>query len=213
MTSGEWVVAMTQAGDVDLQARLGCLSAKRRSVPGHGAAMGISMEDMPGGEGVVVTEVANESPAASAGLLPDDLLLAMDGEPVLNRRMIQRAVAAFQPGRVVRLLVRRGPQERHCSLRLASKSKVVSNSDSEDYANGGVSLRTDGFAEVLQRRVPLDPADMGGPLLNLDGQPVGLNTPRGSRDHLRTAHGGFLEQDAAVDGGGPEIKVVAPQRD
>ena len=182
MTSGEWVVAMTQAtGAEDLQVRLGCLSAKRRTIPGHGAAMGISMEDMPGGEGVIITEVASESPAESAGLLPDDLLLAMDGEPVLNRRTIQRAVAAFQPGRVVRLLVRRGPQERHCSLRLASKSKVVSNWDGEDYANGGVSLRTDGFAEVLQHQVPLDPADMGGPLLNLDGQPVGLNIARVDR--------------------------------
>lgn len=181
MGPGEWVVAMTQADDADLQLRLGCLSAKSRGIPSHGAAMGISMEDTPGGEGVLITEVASESPAESAGLLPDDLLLAMDGEPVVSRRMIQRAVAAFQPGRVVQLLVRRGPQERHCSLRLASRSKVVSNWDGEDYANGGVSLRTDGFAQVVQHQVPLDPADMGGPLLNLDGQPVGLNIARVDR--------------------------------
>lgn len=182
MTSGEWVVAFTQATGVeDLQMRLGCLSAKRRRIPSHGAAMGISMEDVPGGEGVRITEVASESPAEGAGLLPDDLLLAMDGEPVPNIRMIQRAIAAFQPGRVVQLLVRRGPQDRHCSLRLASRSKVVSNWDGEDYANGGVSLRTDGFSEVLQHQLPLDPADMGGPLLNLDGQPIGLNIARVDR--------------------------------
>ena len=182
MTSGEWVVALTQAADrADLEVRLGSLSAKRRSIPSHGAAMGISMEDDPSGQGVRITEVASASPAESAGLLPDDLLLALDGQPVPDRRMIQRAVASFQPGRVVQLLVRRGPQERHCLLRLASRSKVVSNWDGEDFANGGVSLRTDGFSLVLQHQIPLDPADMGGPLLNLDGQPVGLNIARVDR--------------------------------
>ena len=181
MTSGEWVVAMTQVDQPSLQVRLGCLSANRRGIPSHGAAMGIGMEDNLEGEGVRITEVGSESPAESAGLKPDDLLLAMDGQPMLNMRMIQRAVKAFQPGHVVQLLVRRGMQERHCSLRLASRSKVVSNWDGEDYANGGVSLRTDGFPMVLQHQVPLDPADMGGPLLNLDGQPVGLNIARVDR--------------------------------
>ena len=105
----------------------------------------------------------------------------MDGEPVLNMRMIQKSVAQFKPGRVVRLGVKRGADERQCLLRLASKSKVVSNWDGEDFANGGVSLRTDGFADVLQHQVPLNPSDMGGPLLNLDGQPVGLNIARVDR--------------------------------
>ena len=181
MQQGEWVVALTQSKEVPLQMRLGCLSAKRRAIPGHGAAMGISMEDTHAGDGVRITEVASESPAESAGLQPNDLLLAMDGEPVINMRMIQKSVAKYKPGRVVQLIVKRGANERQCSLRLASKSKVVSNWDGEDFANGGVSLRTDGFADVLQHQVPLNPADMGGPLLNLDGHPVGLNIARVDR--------------------------------
>jgi S1-C subfamily serine protease len=181
MQQGEWVVALTQPKVPTLQVRLGCLSARRRTIPGHGAAMGISMEDTRAGDCVRITEVASESPAENAGLQPDDLLLALDGEPVLNMRMIQKSIAQFQPGRVVQLIVKRGAEERQCSLRLASKSKVVSNWDGEDFANGGVSLRTDGFPEVLQHQIPLNPTDMGGPLLNLDGQPVGLNIARVDR--------------------------------
>ena len=52
---------------------------------------------------------------------------------------------------------------------------------SGNYANGGVSIRTDNFQEIIQHDIPLGPADMGGPLLNLLGQAVGINIARVDR--------------------------------
>jgi hypothetical protein len=76
---------------------------------------------------------------------------------------------------------RRGLKEKACQVRLASLSRVVSNFTGEDYGNGGVSLRTDGFPLVLEHATPLKPADMGGALYDLKGDAVGINISRVDR--------------------------------
>ena len=132
-------------------------------------------------KGVRIMDVGSESPADIAGLQTNDLLVAVDDQPVLGINTVEQTIARCQPGQQVKLRIRRGPNERECSVRLASRTKVVSNWEGEDYANGGVSLRTDNFPDVLQHQLPLTPHDMGGPLLNLNGVAVGINIARVDR--------------------------------
>ena len=82
---------------------------------------------------------------------------------------------------MVMVRFRRGLKEKACQVRLASLSRVVSNFTGEDYGNGGVSLRTDGFPMVLEHATPLTPADMGGALYDLQGNAVGINISRVDR--------------------------------
>ena len=180
-SQGEWMLAFTRSGDKALSLRMGNLSANRRPIQGRGAALGIEMSEEVEDRGVRIMDVGNDSPAEIAGIQTNDLLVAVDDEPVLGISSVEQTISRCQPGQQVKLRIRRGHNERECSVRLASRTKVVSNWEGEDYANGGVSLRTDNFPEVLQHQIPLGPHDMGGPMINLDGKVVGINIARVDR--------------------------------
>lgn len=174
---GQWLLAPGQEGD----ACFGVMSAKRRKIGGEGAAIGVFMDEARNLRGVRILDVGAESPAATAGLRRDDVLVAVAGEVVEARDRVREVISRFQPGEEVEVRYRRGGKESQCIVRLASRSKISSNFTGEDYANGGVSFRTDNFPEVIQHDIPLSPADMGGPLLNLLGQVVGVNIARVDR--------------------------------
>ncbi|MCE8002600.1 Do family serine endopeptidase [Billgrantia ethanolica] len=59
--------------------------------------------------GVVISGVVPEGPAAAAGLRPGDVLLEVDGRPILDARAAMSDIAAIQPGATLPLtLVRSG---------------------------------------------------------------------------------------------------------
>lgn len=165
--------------------RIGVASANRRKIPGMGAALGIRMdpdrdkEKNPGG--VRIAGVATDSPAEAAGLQKNDILLEIEGQPVMKFDNVREIVSRRLPGDELVVRFRRNGHENQVHVRLASRTKVLANWDGEDYANGGVSLRTDGFPDVIQHDLPLNPADMGGPLLDLDGNLVAINISRVDR--------------------------------
>jgi serine protease Do len=179
LTFGQWLASPTLAKDL----KIGVVSAQRRMITGFGAAIGIRMEDKVPGEagGVRIIGVAEDSPAASAGLKTNDIMLELAGETVSEYRRVNEIISKRQPGEEIIVKFKRGGKEDQLHVRLASRTKVLANWDGEDFANGGISIRTDNFTEVLQHDVPLGPADMGGPLLDLNGRAVGLNIARVDR--------------------------------
>lgn len=179
LTFGQWIVAPARDGAL----RLGVISAERRKIPGMGAAIGVRMEELPpaGRRGVRILGVAEDSPALAAGLAQGDVLLTLAGKPVNDFRQVHELISKRQPGELLEVEFERAGKPRQARLRLASRTKVLNNWEGEDFANGGISLRTDNFAEVLQHDLPLEPADMGGALYDLDGRAVGLNIARVDR--------------------------------
>jgi serine protease Do len=175
--------------------RLGVQSAKPRPIPSLGAALGIQMSDrapvdssgdsppeLPAARsGVTILSVARESPAESAGIKKGDVLLAVNDTAVTEYRAVNEMIQKRQPGDIVSLRIQREGREIQRKVRLASRSRVIANWDGDDYANGGISIRTDGFPMVIQHDLPLSPPDMGGPLFDLDGRAVGINIARADR--------------------------------
>jgi serine protease Do len=85
---------------------------------GHGyvirSYMGISVQEsmsaelaesfaVPGGRGVLISEVADDGPAARAGVKPGDVVTAFDGEPVIESYRLRWLTARTAPGKRVRL--------------------------------------------------------------------------------------------------------------
>lgn len=130
---------------------------------------------------VMLTDVAVAGPALDAGLQAGDVLLEIGGEKVSTKEEVKVVMLTLAAGQEVAVRFRRGKSERTARVRLASLRQLASNFEGEDYGNGGVSVRTDGFPRVLQHATPLHPQDMGGALYDLDGNAVGINIARADR--------------------------------
>ncbi|MCB1276008.1 PDZ domain-containing protein [Prosthecobacter sp.] len=180
LTMGQWLCSVSDTGK---QTRIGIVSARIRRIPGTGAALGIRMDEKSAknGKGVRIIGIASESPAEAAGLQENDVLITIAGEPVAEYRRVHDIVNKRQPGEIIDIRFLRQDKEESCRVRLASRTKVLQNWEGEDFANGGISLRSDNFPEVLQHDIPLFPTDMGGPVATLEGKVVGINIARVDR--------------------------------
>src|SRR5690242_7620446 len=74
-----------------------------------------------GSGGLLVTVVQTASPAAKAGLQPDDVIVAMNGKPLRDPAELGSMVTALPPGRKVRLQVFRAGKTSHVSAVLAAR--------------------------------------------------------------------------------------------
>jgi serine protease Do len=73
---------------------------------------------LPVQEGVIITTVGENTPAAGAGLRQGDIVIALDGKPVRQGADLRRAIRGRKPGDEVRLRVRRPEGEREIVARL-----------------------------------------------------------------------------------------------
>jgi len=180
LSHGQWLCST--AGE-KLEPRIGIVSANRRRIPGLGAALGVRMDEKEPKDvkGVRIVSIASDSPAEAAGLLAEDVIVAIADHGVDEFKDVHEIVSKRQPGEYVELRYLREGKEATCRVRLASRTKVLQNWEGEDFANGGISLRTDNFPDVLQHDIPLAPADMGGPLATLEGRVAGINIARVDR--------------------------------
>lgn len=76
---------------------------------------------LPGEYGALVTEVAEDSPAAKSGLQEDDVILKFDGERVRSASHLIRLVRETPAGRSVTLQVSRGGQTRSLTAEMGER--------------------------------------------------------------------------------------------
>lgn len=67
-------------------------------------------------EGVVVRELAEDSPARKAGLREGDVIVHVEEGAVASSGVLRKALTAYEAGDVVRLKVRRGPAESYLAF-------------------------------------------------------------------------------------------------
>ncbi|HEV8638214.1 MAG TPA: trypsin-like peptidase domain-containing protein [Chloroflexota bacterium] len=72
-------------------------------------------------EGVILSEAAQGSPAARAGLRQGDVITALDGQPVKTTDDLGAALARKKVGDRVELTVRRGGQEQKVAVQLGAR--------------------------------------------------------------------------------------------
>src|SRR5262249_36510725 len=72
-----------------------------------------------------VEDVERNSPAAKAGLRPDDLIVYVDGEQVGNIKAFREIMSQAPPGNTVKLEVRRGDTLTSLELKLEELPKAV----------------------------------------------------------------------------------------
>ncbi len=176
---GQWLASPVKGGR---EMKIGVMSAQRRQIRGDGAAIGVRMDETTTkGGGVRIVSIAEDSPAAAAGLRSDDVLIELAGEPLKESKQVREIIHDRQPGEQIEVKYRRADKILSAQVRLASRTKILQNWEGEDFANGGISIRTDNFTQVIQHDLPLHTLDMGSPLLDLEGHVLGINIARVDR--------------------------------
>jgi serine protease Do len=77
------------------------------------------------GFGVVIVEVMDATPAQRAGMKNGDIVVAVDGQPVTDTRMLQRLIASGPVEREARLTVLRSEGRRALPVRLVAMPRIV----------------------------------------------------------------------------------------
>ncbi|HEY3279338.1 MAG TPA: trypsin-like peptidase domain-containing protein [Gemmatimonadales bacterium] len=151
--------------------------------------------------GVVVEDyTSDDSPAKRAGLLPGDVIVAVDGKPVDYVAQLQQRVAFKKPGEPVEVTVLREGSARHTyTVRLARAPTEVS--DADDGKSG-----TGGSAENALGRSP------AGATLGLTLEPITQEdaSQQGLRQVVENG-GGLVVMEVSADG--PAYQSLSGARD
>lgn len=208
-TPGTIMISPTLDSKSDKQLALSIVSNAAReissSIAANKAVLGVQFA-MDSEEPRLSLVTAN-GPADKAGIKRGDLILSVNGKSVSSREKIQEMLSTMKPGDKITLEVKRTVESTKkdkdkdkdedskkditvkIEVRLGSRSEVFANQ-----ANGrgdfqtkmfataaGVSKRNEDFPDALTHDAALTAKQMGGPLLNLSGQAIGLNIARYDR--------------------------------
>lgn len=176
-TVGRWVAS---AGSGGMPVGVGVISVGPRRIASRDVMLGVSLGDAK--ESVRVLNVSADSGAEKAGLRVEDIITAINGQPMKARTDITDFVAMRQVGEQVKLSVLRGQQALDLMATLGKRSSTgASRADRMNTMGGPLSRRKAGFPIALQHDTVLKPEDCGGPLVDIDGSVIGINIARAGR--------------------------------
>lgn len=195
---GSWVVSV---GMGQLPMGTGVVSNTPRRIPRHIPYLGVMMESVD--QQVVIMNVLDDSAADSAGLEAGDIVVEVDGRRTPSQRSVQQAIRRHRPGDTIVLKIQRKKDGEESeggakdsgdadastesavefeSLELKAVLGDREEANGEQAKLGGpLSTRRGGFPLALQHDTILEPKDVGGPLVDLNGETVGINIARAGR--------------------------------
>ncbi len=128
------------------------------------------------GKGFRVRSVWPDSPAGKAGLVPDDVIVAVDGRRVDSREDFETAVVSAGPGKPLRLAYRRGGRDATTTLTPSRAPRDLGLTLLRREI--GLTVRIGREGAVVTSVVPGSPADRkgidaGDRLYSIDNEPIG----------------------------------------
>jgi serine protease Do len=177
---GEFVVS----ADFDGKAlAVGTYSNSPRSLEnGEQAMLGVQPQNAD--QGITVVEVTSGGAAELAGLQVGDVVLSLDEKAIVDVAEFVNEIRKRRPGTAVQLDVLRAGQRQKLRAVLAGRNLSPERAARFKMMNrlGAIpSNRSGDFPWVFQHDSPLFPEQCGGPVLDLDGNVIGLNIARQGR--------------------------------
>ena len=175
---------------------LGSVSHTPRALPANEqSVLGIQPQDSA--EGCELIEVTRGGAADRAGLRVGDVVVAIDSQKVADVTELVNEIRRRRPGTSVSLEVLRRGQRQVVNATLASRNVSPDTAARFKMMNrlGAIpSGRAEDFPWVLQHDTPLFPEQCGGPLLDLEGNVVGINIARQGRISSLAIPTGYLAE-------------------
>ncbi|MBX3426647.1 MAG: PDZ domain-containing protein [Pirellulales bacterium] len=175
---------------------VGIVSVPPRALPRQAGVLGVELDQF---NAPIVTKVRPDTGADKAGVRVGDRIVAVSGEATPTRVELIRRVRSFSPGDEVELEILRDGQRITLVAVLKSESSLQtsgSRGDTASMTGGPLSERRFGFPRALQHDTVLRPSECGGPLVNLDGETIGLNIARSGRTESYAIDAATVQQVA-----------------
>ncbi|GAB4136975.1 MAG: PDZ domain-containing protein [Planctomycetaceae bacterium] len=174
---GRWLAT---PGMDDIPVSVGVVSVGRRKIPSPRAILGVTIENHKSGARIV--QVSPNSGASKAGLKAGDIITWVSGVNITNRILLSSTIRKYRPGDTLLLKILRNETLMQIEAQLKSaNSNPKSRSNIQNRMGGELSNRRSGFPLVIQHDSYLRPQDCGGPLVDLEGNVVGINIARAGR--------------------------------
>jgi S1-C subfamily serine protease len=178
---GQWAIT---PGIADTPHAVGIVSASPHRVRPPRALIGIQFDfstSVP-----TLETILPGLGAEKAGLRPGDVIVALDDVTVTNREQVVETLRECREGQTVKLRVQRQEQQIDAEIRLmvprsGQLGRAFDQQRRLSRMSGDLSQRAEGFEQAIEHDTVLLPWLCGGPLVNLDGQAIGLNIARASR--------------------------------
>lgn len=180
---GRWVVSNGSTTRSKRRARVGIVSAMSRAI-NVPVVLGVEF-DTEDEENLKIKKLTEQKGAAKAGLEVGDVLLTAAGVKLKQRPDLLKVLKLQKPGDIIAIELMRSDETLEFDVELMERGDDGEMPmDRNDQMGGGeeqLSKRRTGFARVIQHDTPLTKLSVGGPLLSLDGQCIGMNIARASR--------------------------------
>jgi serine protease Do len=172
---GGWLAS---ADSRALPLALGVVSVRSRTIRQETAVLGVQLSMKQ--ESAFVDHVVVGSGAEKAGIRGGDVIVELDGKPMTSRRDVLDYLKTVSAGNRINIVVdREGSQVAMLAQMMDLSSSLLDPTEME--VNGSISARATGFRDVIQHDTVLAPCDCGGPLIDVDGNAVGINIARAGR--------------------------------
>ena len=203
------------------------LVAVQSDDPDAKAWIGIQVHTSHDPDGVGITGIADDSPAADAGLAPDDVIVAIDDEAVRNPGALRKALRDYSPGDEVTLSVVKGggdAEPADVTVVLGEKPAFdgILGFDTEDFQDGlldGISEAFDRFLDLSLRFLDGDGNTVeleavGGNIVSVSDSEITIETSEGGEETFALTDDARVPDDltegdrvivVSVDG---EVKAV-----
>ncbi len=172
---GNWVAT---ADLKDVPSSVGVISAGVQRVEPRRSVLGVGLTSSR--DGAAISQVLLGTGAYDAGLRVGDNIFEVNGIAVKSHAGFIDVIKTATGGEIVTLKVNRAERELELQAKLMDLTEELLD-ETEMEVNGRVSARATGFERVLPHDTVLKPNQCGGPLVNLDGEVVGINIARAGR--------------------------------
>jgi serine protease Do len=188
LPTGHWLAA---AGPTSDPLAVGIVSVVTRKLTGRDSVitnpnrgyLGIFPADAKDDDGKAIgakiTELSVGGAAEKAGLKAGDVIFEMNGTKIDTQTALREFLENLKGGDEVTVKVKRDGAEKSVKVKLATAPK--DRGDIQNAMGGLLSDRRTGFPQVLQSDLVLDPKNCGGPVVDLEGNVLGISIARAGR--------------------------------
>jgi serine protease Do len=187
---------------------IGVLSVSNRNLRQEKAVLGVILDEAPkDASGAAIERLIVGGAADRAGLEVGDVIQEIDGKAYFTRQEVLDTLRSLNAGQTISLgIVREGRQVKISAQMMDLPNALWDSTEME--VNGQISARATGFQNVMQHDTVLLPHQCGGPIVDVEGNVVGLNIARGGRVSSYAYHAKNLEpaiRDMMTRVGGPAL--------